>query len=120
MSDDVKPVQPTDPTELKPESWAAVLAMNTGGMQQALQTPFLFVIAVNPEDGQFQISTKSERPDVAAVLAEEFGKIWETKVIPMVQAQASPIVRPDGVPYTSPKSEVTPITKKTRRPPRTK
>lgn len=99
-------------------SWMGALAVNTVQMKQALATPFIFVMAVNPEDGSFQISTQSERPDVADVIAVEFGKIWQEKIVPLANAQASRIVRPDGRPFmTVPKPDVT---GKKKRPPRKK
>jgi len=132
MSDIIKQ---TSPEELLEEmengqpNWESALAMNTAAMGQSLSTPFLFVLAVNPQSGQISSASATDRPDVAKVLAGEFGRIWQEKIIPMAKAQASPIVRPDGRPFMSvapppdappdvPPDEVDTPTKKTRRPPR--
>lgn len=120
MNDEIKPkdgAELLDELERGESSWMGALAVNTVQMKQALSTPFIFVMAVNPEDGSFQISTQSERPDVADVIAVEFGKIWQEKIVPLANAQASRIVRPDGRPFmTVSKPDVT--GKKRKRAPR--
>lgn len=104
--------------------WMGAFAVNAVQLKAALQTPFIFVVAVRPDDGSFQIASHSDRQDIADTIAEEFSKIWQEKIVPMAAAEISPapeasrIVRPDGRPFmTMAKPNVT---GKKKRPPRRK
>jgi hypothetical protein len=100
--------------------WIQCLGVNICQLKEALETPFIFVVAVNPEDGSFQIASQSERQDVADMMREHFGAILEEKIVPAMSAiaptETSRIVRPDGRPYKIPGA----ARKRTKRPPRKK
>jgi hypothetical protein len=68
------------------------LAANVITMKEAMQTPFVFVVAVNPLDGSFQYVTKSDRPHVSDSLMKHFGEIWNEKIVPEVREQQPRVV----------------------------
>jgi hypothetical protein len=100
--------------------WMQCLRFNVFHLKESLKSPFVFVVAVNPDDGAFQVATHSDRKDVADIMTEEFGIIMEEKIVPFMKDKIiasrtvpSKIVRPDGRPYPVPGAR-----KKSKRPPR--
>ena len=129
MNDQPKPINEPESEllgRLSTESpWLQCLGVNICQLKAALETPFIFVVAVNPEDGSFQIASQSDRQDVADMMTQEFGAIMEEKIVPMAKTNISPaaepsrLLRPDGRPFMIPGAppEPKPIGK-VKRPPR--
>jgi hypothetical protein len=76
--------------------YAFCLAANVTVLHQAMKTPFLFVVAVNPQDGSFEYCVKSSKPRVSEILMKHFQAVWNDKVVPEVNAAEPKIVTPKG------------------------
>lgn len=82
--------------EFKENEWAGALAHNVDTLQKAMQTPFLFVVAVNPTDGSFEYFVKSSKPRVSEILMKHFGAVWNEKIVPEVNETEPKIVTNKG------------------------
>lgn len=71
------------------------LAANVITMKAAMQTPFVFVVAVDPRDGTFQYATKSDKPHVSDAIMKYFGEIWNDKIVPEVREKQPRVVVDD-------------------------
>lgn len=71
------------------------LAANVITMKEAMQTPFVFVVAVDPRDGSFQYVTKSDKPHVSESLIKHFGDVWNEKIVPEVREKQPRVVVDD-------------------------
>jgi hypothetical protein len=67
--------------------FSVALAANSTILQTAMETPFIFVVAVDPRDGAFQYVVKSDKPHVSEILMKHFGEAWNKKIVPEVRAK---------------------------------
>lgn len=71
------------------------LAANIITLKEAMQTPFIFVVAVDPRDGSFEYVTKSDKPHVSESIMKHFGKLWNETIVPEVREAQPRIVTED-------------------------
>jgi hypothetical protein len=89
--------------EIGKDPFGVALGANIITLKEAMQSPFMFVVAVNPSDGSFQYAVKSDRPHVSETILKHFGELWNNVIVPEVRDKEPRVVLID-TPITIPQT----------------
>lgn len=81
--------------EMGKDPFGVALGANIITLKEAMQSPFMFVVAVNPSDGSFQYAVKSNRPHVSETILKHFGNLWNETIVPEVREKEPRVVVDD-------------------------
>lgn len=77
------------------DPFGVALGANIITLKEAMQSPFMFVVAVNPSDGSFQFAVKSDKEHVSDSILKHFGKLWNETIVPEVREKEPRVVVDD-------------------------
>jgi hypothetical protein len=77
------------------DPFGVALGANIVTLKEAMQSPFIFVVAVNPSDGSFQFAVKSDKEHLSDSILKHFGKLWNETIVPEVREKEPRVVIDD-------------------------
>lgn len=81
--------------EVQNDPFGVALGANIISLKAAMQSPFMFVVAVNPTDGSFQYAVQSDKPHVSECILKHFGRLWNETIVPEVREKEPRVVVDD-------------------------